>query len=161
MRIYTIGMSFLLNASNIILRSFQSYGTIDRLERLIVKANEGDERTFRLLYEYIDYDDNLSEEDKRRVKVIALLSHIEMEVDDRNVKNVYMYVKEDKYEKAKEVLVNIPKEKLAEHIMEREAVERYLTELIKSGDNKTDKEKNKKSINIAIFSPVFTIFPFV
>ena len=45
--------------------------------------------------------------------------------------------------------------------MEREAVERYLTELIKSGDNKTDKEKNKKSINIAIFSPVFTIFPFV
>ena len=26
---------------------------------------------------------------------------------------------------------------------------------------KTDKEKNKKSINIAIFSPVFTIFPFV
>ena len=33
-----------------------------------------------------------------------------MEVDDRNVKNVYMYVKEDKYEKAKEVLVNIPKE---------------------------------------------------
>ena len=158
---YTIGMPFLLNASNIILRSFQSYGTIDRLERLIVKANEGDERTFRLLYEYIDYDDNLSEEDKRRVKVIALLSHIEMEVDDRNVKNVYMYVKEDKYEKAKEVLVNIPKEKLAEHIMEREAVERYLTELIKSGDNKTDKEKNKKSINIAIFSPVFTIFPFV
>ena len=158
---YTMGVPLFFNASNVLLKYVQIYGTIDRLERLITTVNEDDDRTFRLLYEYIDYDDNLSEKDRRRAKIVALLSRIEKKTDDKEVKNVYIYVKEEKYEKAKEVFVNIPKEKLSDYDTEREAVERYLTELIKNQDDKVSKEKNKNSINIAIFAPVFKICPLI
>lgn len=75
------GVMTIINTSII---AAQSYGTNDRIIRIIDSVDNDDSRMFKILFEYIDYDDNLSDEEKMQVKALNMLYLLRNDVQNKN-----------------------------------------------------------------------------
>lgn len=157
---YTIIFPWVMTIINTSIIAAQSYGTNDRIIRIIDSVDNDDSRMFKILFEYIDYDDNLSDEEKMQVKVLNMLYLLKNDVQNKNHLNAakdYIAKKEDAMGK-KEVEQIVLKDD-SEYSDVLAAVNIYMNKLNQSSKNESFTKKNTKTVKIDKINLLLTLCP--
>lgn len=157
---YTIIFPGIMTVINTSIIATQSYGTNDRIIRISKSIDNDDLRMFRILFEYIDYDDNLSDEEKMQVKVLNMLYLLKNDVQNKNHLNAakdYIFKKE--YALGKKEVEQIALKNDSEYNDILAFVNIYVNKLDQSSKNEGFTKKNTKSITIDKINYLLTLCP--
>lgn len=157
---YTIIFPGVMSVVNTSIIAAQSYGTSDRMIRISESIDNDDLRMFRMLFEYIDYDDNLSDEEKMQVKVLNMLYLLKKDVQNKNHLNAakdYIFKKE--YALGKKEVEQIVLKDDSAYSDVLAVVNIYMNKLNQSSKNENFTKKNTKTVKIDKINSLLTLCP--
>ena len=158
--VYTTVFSCIMSAVNMSMIVAQSYGTIDRTLRIIESMDNDNIRGVNLLIKYIDYDDNLSDEEKIQFKAVYMLYILKKDIKNKkhiNAAKDYIACKEyDNAKKEVEQIVLNDDSKLKDVLGMANI---YVNKLSKSSKNENIKKKNNRSIKLDKINYLLTLCP--
>ena len=157
---YTIIFPGIMTVINTSIIATQSYGTNDRMIRISRSIDNDDLRMFRILFEYIDYDDNLSDEEKMQVKVLNMLYLLKNDVQNKNHLNAAKdYIVKKEYALGKKEVEQIVLKDDSAYIDVLAAVNIYMNKLNQSSKNESFTKKNTKTVKIDKINSLLTLCP--
>ena len=157
---YTIIFPGIMTVINTSIIATQSYGTNDRMIRISRSIDNDDLRMFRILFEYIDYDDNLSDEEKMQVKVLNMLYLLKNDVQNKNHLNAAKdYIVKKEYALGKKEVEQIVLKDDSAYIDVLAAVNIYMNKLNQSSKNESFTKKNIKTVKIDKINSLLTLCP--
>ena len=157
---YTIIFPWVMTIINTSIIAAQSYGTNDRIIRIIDSVDNDDSRMFKILFEYIDYDDNLSDEEKMQVKALNMLYLLRNDVQNKNHLNAAKdYIVKKEYAMGIKEVEQLVLKDDSEYSDVLAAVNIYMNKLNQSSKNESFTKKNTKTVKIDKINSLLTLCP--